>query len=252
MTDLPQKICDPDTCENVLIRANGRRAHRESLGGNHIRFSRNQKYRVPEGVTRYLCGFPDPHVISKVVKYLKATRFSSLPELRFPDDDEEQLELVAKYVVGSEHESQFVRSIVLAENSVEGPQVEHLRDEIMQEYRNSVFSLEPRGPPPVRGPFGEATIELLPGTVPVKQRMYQIHGPRREAWVELIDRFVKNGWLEEGVSSWGSPSFPVPKKKPGTFKLLVNYRALNAVTIPDAHPLPRIEDILQRQGKFRV
>ena len=74
------------------------------MGGNHIRFSRNQKYRVPEGVTRYLWGFPDPNVILKVVKYLKGTRFSSLPELRFPDDDEEQLELVAKYVVGSEHE----------------------------------------------------------------------------------------------------------------------------------------------------
>ena len=133
VTDLQPRICDPTTCENV-IRTNSRKVHRESLGGNHIRFSRNQKYRVPEGVTRYLCGFPNPHVISKVVKYPKATRFSSLPELRFPDDDEEQLELIARHVVGSEHEPQFVRSVVLAENSLKGPQVERLRDEIMREY----------------------------------------------------------------------------------------------------------------------
>ena len=33
---------------------------------------------------------------------------------------------------------------------------------------------------------------------------------------------------------------------------MVDYRALNDATLPDAHPLPRIEDILQRQGQFRM
>ena len=34
--------------------------------------------------------------------------------------------------------------------------------------------------------------------------------------------------------------------------MVVDYRAVNDATITDAHPLPRIEDILQRQGKYKM
>ena len=44
----------------------------------------------------------------------------------------------------------------------------------------------------------------------------------------------------------------MPKKRPGDYRLVVDYRALNDATVADAHPLPRIEDILQRQGKFQI
>ncbi len=42
------------------------------------------------------------------------------------------------------------------------------------------------------------------------------------------------------------------KKRPGEFRLVVDYCALNAATVTDAHPLPRIEDILQRQGRYKM
>ena len=86
-----------------------------------------------------------------------------------------------------------------------------MRESIIKMYSDSVFNLEDKSPPPVRGPFGEATIELKPGSVPVKQRRYQIHGPRGEAWKSLIDKLVEDGKVEDGVSAWSSPSFPVPK-----------------------------------------
>ena len=87
-----------------------------------------------------------------------------------------------------------------------------MRERIISDYSDSVFDLSRKEPPPIRGPFGEATIELKPGTTPTKQRMYQIHGPRREAWMKLIDKLVDDKKVEEGVSAWSSPSFPVPKK----------------------------------------
>ena len=44
----------------------------------------------------------------------------------------------------------------------------------------------------------------------------------------------------------------MPHNRPGDYRLVVEYRALNAATINDAHPLPLIEDILVAQGKYRM
>ena len=65
----------------------------------------------------------------------------------------------------------------------------------------------------------------------------------------MIDKLEDEGKVEPGVSAWSSPSFPVPKKRPGEYRLVVDFRDLNDATVTDAHPLPRIEDILQKQGK---
>ena len=108
------------------------------------------------------------------------------------------------------------------------------------------------GDHPIRGPHGEAIIELKANAKPVKQRMFQIHGERRSAWVKLTDEIIRDGKIEPGVSPWSSPSFPVPKKKPGEYRLVEDFRRLNDNTIDDAHPLPRIEDILQKQGSYKM
>ena len=54
------------------------------------------------------------------------------------------------------------------------------------------------------------------------------------------------------MSAWNSPSFPVPKKDTGKYRLVVDFRAVNEATITDAHPSPLTGDILQRQGKFKM
>ena len=44
----------------------------------------------------------------------------------------------------------------------------------------------------------------------------------------------------------------VVAKKGGKWRVVVDFRALNEATILDAHPLPRIEDILVEQGRRQV
>ena len=65
----------------------------------------------------------------------------------------------------------------------------------------------------------------------------------------MIDKLIADGKLEDGVSAWNSPSFPVTTKTPGKWRLVIDFRLLNDATIADAHPLPLIEDILNKQGK---
>ena len=146
----------------------------------------------------------------------------------------------------------FIRGFVDTGEPLLGPRVDKLRQSILVDFADSFFSGNTTGSPPKRGKFGEAEILLHPCTVPVHQRPYQMVGERRAAWVTLTDQLIADGKIEPGQGPWCSPSFPVPKKKPGEYRLVVDLRRLNEHTIVDSHPLPKIGDILQRQGRFKI
>lgn len=50
-------------------------------------------------------------------------------------------------------------------------------------------------------------------------------------------------------SSWVSTVVLI-RKKNGTLRFCVDYRKRNAVTVKDCHPLPRMDDILNRLSGF--
>ncbi|GKC15159.1 putative reverse transcriptase domain-containing protein, partial [Tanacetum coccineum] len=61
---------------------------------------------------------------------------------------------------------------------------------------------------------------------------------------ELTDR----GFIRPSTSPWGAPVLFV-KKKDGSFRMCIDYRELNKLTIKNRYPLPRIDDLFdQLQG----
>ena len=55
--------------------------------------------------------------------------------------------------------------------------------------------------------------------------------------------------IEQYTAPWEAPMFAIPKKTPGSVRLVVDYSRLNAVTVPDPYYLTRIEDALERMAR---
>ena len=90
-------------------------------------------------------------------------------------------------------------------------------------------------------------IELEKDAKPVMRRPYRLSAAQVEDATEQLQKAIQQGWIQPSQSPWGMPILMVPKKDK-KWRLCVDYRDLNAVTVQDAYPLPRIDDLLHDIG----
>ncbi|WVZ50407.1 hypothetical protein U9M48_001660 [Paspalum notatum var. saurae] len=113
---------------------------------------------------------------------------------------------------------------------------------VVCEYPN-VFPDDIPGLPPDRAV--EFAIDLVPGTAPIAKAPYRMSEKEYDELKKQLDDLLEKGFIRRSVSPWGAPVLFV-KKKDGTLRLCVDYRELNAVTIKNKYPLPRIDDLLDQ------
>ena len=136
--------------------------------------------------------------------------------------------------------------------SDECPKIRALRVRLKQKYGETFFSGKPVFFPPVRGPYGEAKIRLTPDPGVYRHREFALRGERKEVMEKILRDFIERGWLERCHSEWASPCFVVSKKVAGEWRLVVDYRGLNAQTQHDSYTLFLAEDMLQKQHRRRI
>jgi hypothetical protein len=73
----------------------------------------------------------------------------------------------------------------------------------------------------------------------------------REVIKKEVEEMLQADIIEQSTSPWSSPVVLVPKKN-GKKRFCVDFRKLNAVTITENWPLPRIEDIFDRLGDSKA
>ena len=91
------------------------------------------------------------------------------------------------------------------------------------------------------------SIPLQEGTNPIYIPAYRLPHSQREVVTKLVDNMLGEGIIEPSFSPWNFPMVLVPKSD-GTWRPCIDFRRLNAVTIPDRYPIPVMGDLLQSLG----
>ncbi|GJS03247.1 putative reverse transcriptase domain-containing protein [Tanacetum coccineum] len=94
----------------------------------------------------------------------------------------------------------------------------------------------------------EFQIDLVPGAAPVARAPYQLAPSEMKELSEQLKELSDKGFIRPSSSPWGAPVLFV-KKKDGSFRMCIDYRELNKLTVKNRYPLPRIDDLFdQLQG----
>ncbi|GJX01160.1 putative reverse transcriptase domain-containing protein [Tanacetum coccineum] len=109
-----------------------------------------------------------------------------------------------------------------------------------------VFPEDLPGIPPTRQV--EFQIDLVPGAAPVARAPYRLAPSEMKELAEQLQELSDKGFIRPSSSPWGAPVLFV-KKKDGSFRMCIDYRELNKLTVKNRYPLPRIDDLFdQLQG----
>ncbi|GKA00096.1 putative reverse transcriptase domain-containing protein [Tanacetum coccineum] len=109
-----------------------------------------------------------------------------------------------------------------------------------------LFPKDLSGLPPTRQV--EFQIDLIPGVAPVARAPYRLAPSEMKELSEQLQELSDKGFIRPSSSPWGAPVLFV-KKKDGSFRMCIDYRELNKLTVKNRYPLPRIDDLFdQLQG----
>lgn len=112
-------------------------------------------------------------------------------------------------------------------------------EQILHEFQ--AVLVEPTGLPPNRD--CDHAIPLVDGAQPPNLRPYRVPHMQKDAMEEIILKMLKKAEIRVSLSPYSSPAVMV-RKRDGSWRLCVDYRLLNSITIKNKFPMPVIEDLL--------
>ncbi|GJT40387.1 hypothetical protein Tco_0940252 [Tanacetum coccineum] len=88
----------------------------------------------------------------------------------------------------------------------------------------------------------------MPGAAPVARAPYRLAPSEMKELSEQLKELSDKGFIRPSSSPWGALVLFF-KKKDGSFRMCIDYRELNKLTVKNRYPLPRIDDLFdQLQG----
>ena len=107
---------------------------------------------------------------------------------------------------------------------------------------------EPEGVDTSRGVSHK--IELQEGARAYRKVPYRMAEEQQKQLTEELTEFLQKGWIKPSKSEWATVALVVPKKD-GKARICINYRDFNAISVQDAYPLPKIDELLNKLARAR-
>ena len=124
-----------------------------------------------------------------------------------------------------------------------------VRRRLLREYADVFPDNLPPGLPPSREV--DHRIELTPGSSPPSRPLYRMSPSELDELKSQLDQLLESGFIQSSKSPFGAPILFV-KKKDGTMRMCVDYRALNAITVKNSYALPHIDELFDRLQGAKV
>ncbi|GJT52230.1 putative reverse transcriptase domain-containing protein [Tanacetum coccineum] len=112
-----------------------------------------------------------------------------------------------------------------------------------------VFPEDLPGLPPARQV--EFQIDLVPGAAPVARAPYRLAPAEMQELYTQLQELSDRGFIRPSSSPRGAVVLFV-KKKDGSFRMCIDYRELNKLTVKNRYPLSRIDDLFDQLQGSRV
>ncbi|GJS86528.1 putative reverse transcriptase domain-containing protein [Tanacetum coccineum] len=97
----------------------------------------------------------------------------------------------------------------------------------------------------------EFQIDLVPSAAPVARAPYRLAPAKMQELSTQLQELSDKGFIRPSSSPWGALVLFV-KKKDGSFRMCIDYRELNKLTVKNRYPLPRIDDLFDQLQGSRV
>nr|GEW25571.1 hypothetical protein [Tanacetum cinerariifolium] len=121
-------------------------------------------------------------------------------------------------------------------------------ERVLDEFKDVMPKELPKKLPPRREV--DHTIELETGSKPHAKSPYRMPPPKLEELRNQRKELMDAGYIRPSKASYGAPML-FQRKKDGSLRMCIDYRALNKVTIKNKYPIPPIADLFDQLGKER-
>ncbi|XP_062145847.1 uncharacterized protein LOC133853838 [Alnus glutinosa] len=164
--------------------------------------------------------------------------------------DNTNLLSLSRFLVEVEREDK-IYALLPCGNSVvdEAPELPPEVQRLLSEFSDLMPEDFPPGLPPMRDI--QHQIDLIPGSILPNRPAYRLSPKEAEELQRQVVELLERGYIRESMSPCAVPALLVPKKD-GSWRMCVDSRAINRITVKYRFPIPRLDDMLDQLAGSRV